>query len=276
MLNLDWENENDYKFTEKLNAHGWAWEFLKRNINYQQDYKHWKKDGDECLRGKVKYLDEQEGNIWKKYKIHFGEDKVVPEENNGYINFYKPIQYLYKKYNIESIFFLSNPSAIISDLPDPNVKIESNIIRINFVDEIRISSLFYLEEIPESFIKGLKPREAKEIALLFNLELPIADQLKEAREILRHRKELLEKEGKINCINKRANKKIYQLYLRIFDAKKKKVENDLIAKYFFPTISNIYPEYNRNRKVKDHLIAAKKLIEHDYKYLPLILKNKHI
>lgn len=34
----NWKNEEDYKYCEKLNHEGWAWEFLRRLASYQDDY----------------------------------------------------------------------------------------------------------------------------------------------------------------------------------------------------------------------------------------------
>jgi len=38
-LKRDWRDENDYEFTKKLTPQGWAWEFLRRNPDYQKDWK---------------------------------------------------------------------------------------------------------------------------------------------------------------------------------------------------------------------------------------------
>lgn len=35
---LDWKNKNDYEFTRQLNSAQWAWEFLRRNIEYQEEW----------------------------------------------------------------------------------------------------------------------------------------------------------------------------------------------------------------------------------------------
>ena len=38
MTNPIWDAPEDYEFTELLSKEGWAWEFLRRNPKYQQDY----------------------------------------------------------------------------------------------------------------------------------------------------------------------------------------------------------------------------------------------
>ncbi|NOQ80412.1 MAG: hypothetical protein GQ546_13555 [Gammaproteobacteria bacterium] len=37
---LDWTNESHYLYTQELTKDQWAWEFLRRNPDYQKDY-HW-------------------------------------------------------------------------------------------------------------------------------------------------------------------------------------------------------------------------------------------
>jgi hypothetical protein len=34
----NWKNENDYAYTTSLTPAGWAFEFLRRNKEYQKDY----------------------------------------------------------------------------------------------------------------------------------------------------------------------------------------------------------------------------------------------
>ena len=55
-IHRDWKNSDAYTFTEHLNLLGWAWEFLRRNEEYQRDWvyalkRYFKSDrirGDEC------------------------------------------------------------------------------------------------------------------------------------------------------------------------------------------------------------------------------------
>jgi hypothetical protein len=35
----DWKNPQDYAYTRTLTGNGWAWEFLRRNLDYQQHFK---------------------------------------------------------------------------------------------------------------------------------------------------------------------------------------------------------------------------------------------
>jgi hypothetical protein len=42
----DWRDPSAYDFTETLDGNGWAWEFLRRNSEYQQDFEERCKDYD--------------------------------------------------------------------------------------------------------------------------------------------------------------------------------------------------------------------------------------
>ncbi len=34
----NWKNDTDYNYTKRLDGPGWAWEFLRRNPDYRNDY----------------------------------------------------------------------------------------------------------------------------------------------------------------------------------------------------------------------------------------------
>ncbi len=38
MAKRNWRNAADYKFTKDLDLNGWAWEFLRRNLDYRKDW----------------------------------------------------------------------------------------------------------------------------------------------------------------------------------------------------------------------------------------------
>jgi hypothetical protein len=38
ILAVNWREPETYSYTETLDARQWAWEFMRRNTDYQQDY----------------------------------------------------------------------------------------------------------------------------------------------------------------------------------------------------------------------------------------------
>jgi hypothetical protein len=52
----DWKQAADYKFTKGLDRNGWAWEFMRRNKNYQADFA--KAAGGEMIYQPLKEKDE--------------------------------------------------------------------------------------------------------------------------------------------------------------------------------------------------------------------------
>jgi hypothetical protein len=42
MKSSNWRNSVHYEFTQSLDAAGWAWEFLRRNPEYSEDYHNWR------------------------------------------------------------------------------------------------------------------------------------------------------------------------------------------------------------------------------------------
>ena len=59
----------------------------------------------------------------------------------------------------------------------------------------------------------------------------------------------------------------WKMYLRLLDAVNNKKSIEEIAKYFFPKVSNVYPDFFRKSRVKERLKQAMKWVNGKYKKL---------
>ena len=60
----DWRNENSYNYTAKLTRAGWAWEFLRRNPEFRNDYARVKAKTSKVRRGKLRVSEMPELKRW--------------------------------------------------------------------------------------------------------------------------------------------------------------------------------------------------------------------
>ena len=49
-MTLDWKNEEDYAYCNDLDANGWAFEFLRRNPEYQNEWRDFCKIRDQLVK----------------------------------------------------------------------------------------------------------------------------------------------------------------------------------------------------------------------------------
>lgn len=79
---LDWKKDSDYQYTQSLKREQWAWEFLRRNPEYQTDYQwfisHWK--ALEKKYGKVPDLDYQ---AWKQDPLAYKIVDIASEQDGN-------------------------------------------------------------------------------------------------------------------------------------------------------------------------------------------------
>jgi hypothetical protein len=68
----DWRKPCDYDFCENLDMSGWAWEFLRRNPRYLDDWK----------RAKVAYQGKRNSAIQQRYGERWGLYRIINPTNN--------------------------------------------------------------------------------------------------------------------------------------------------------------------------------------------------
>jgi hypothetical protein len=163
--------------------------------------------------------------------------------------------------------YLMQKHGLVANIgfPNPNLKYEDQILLA--FENNNFQYLEYWEDIPQKHIAGLKPSRPSEIAILFDLELPIDSFLEKVESFLKEKQKILKNDKKIKVINKRdRGGKLYINYLRVLDAFSHGQDLGAIAEVFFPG-ENGYPDYAGNKKITNYYKAATKIRDHDYRYL---------
>lgn len=98
---------------------------------------------------------------------------------------------------------------------------------------------------------------------IFDLTLPLRPQLIAVRSKL----EEAAKDKGVLAKKKYQRRNLFTTYLRLLDAEQTDAPVKEIAAQIFPTISNVDPDYNGNKRVIDGLLAAKLLRDSGYRSL---------
>ncbi|MFZ5659568.1 MAG: DNA -binding domain-containing protein [Pseudomonadota bacterium] len=247
----DWTDQSKYPSHHLLSY--WAWEFLRRNAGYQNDYKAFSSLPDAIdnnTTGKWK------GSLREPLHCFYCNPAAMPGETvEEYLirNAHEDWQaipmadYLCSKWGIS---------------PVPHDPSNDNPFALGpGFEEYRPPIVDYSDE-------GLVPTESGEIAVLFNLAWPIEDQLEAAKEALLERRKTWEQlAGFKRRRQARERSSSYKTYLRLLDAELTGASVSDMADVLFPHIRNIYPDFSANDRVKKSLQAARRMRDSGYRAL---------
>jgi hypothetical protein len=148
----NWTNKKEYPNSKPTPSHQWAWEFLRRNSEYQKDWVLWQKI--------------YAGKNWK------------PACRKRNIK-----ETLIKKGRIPCLEFLANSYGLRHLMEDPKTPNPCLTFSLLFNHWPKRSKLENNDE--------LMPEDELEVAFRFHLHRPLAPQLKNAGEWLRYEKKLM-------------------------------------------------------------------------------------
>ncbi len=228
MSRPDWRNASDYEFGEISDLY-WAWEFLRRNSKYQED---WKFEFDCSLQANK--------DLFQRSSHYY--DEIIPGEVSGS----KGRTYYFETYGIYT-------------LPNPDISRPQHITIEPAYGQIRVREKDGLGK--ESMI--LYKNQA---AITFDLSVPIKPQLKKATEKIESMREKYGVDDSEKSI-RRQQQNLYSKYLRLLDGKLAGADNKTLAKVVFHWIDNGYPAFKGSNRVRDSLAAANKLVELKYRFL---------
>ena len=119
-----------------------------------------------------------------------------------------------------------------------------------------------------TIIKGAyEQKEPHDVVFKFDLRLPLDAQFKRALQSAKTRQRQLSSDGRINFKDTRDRTDKYVIYLQIIDAIDDGQEHGHIAGCLFSDIPNDYPEYYRLKTLNNHINAAMRLRDIDFKLL---------
>lgn len=268
----DWKVENNYIYPKDTSMDRWAFEFLRRNHNYQKDVQDYLAVCNSIIDGFNPFLrpavdSKQIGNYYdqldemaRHYEPPLKEGETESQwltrlASEGLSGKSTPLDvWLAEKWGLNNLF---NPYSEFNYL---------HLTFINTASKVTIAERGWFDR------QGIKlVSTADKQAFVINYNLPILQQLAAIKRYASsHKKWLMKKHDLIPLPSKRNRSNLFSIYLRCLDAADAGISESHMAKIFYPKITNEYPDYFGTKKVTDQLKAAKKLRNHDYIYLPLI------
>lgn len=223
----NWKDRTAYPDTKTTRPIQWAWQFLRRNSLYQARW-------DALMRPYWNFAD------------HSYDDSAIFNDEAG-----PPISRV-----IESPSRIMQREFSLWHLPPPPEMSGSILI----FDHMIVAMRDRPSSGPSHIAQG-------EVAVTFKLGLPLDGQLKRAQRVLEDRAAHLSKMGRLKRANTRNHPGQWQTYLRLLDAEAAQADTREIASIIYPAIANVYPDYHANRDVRRDLVVARKLRDHDYRYI---------
>lgn len=255
----DWQDLSRYPDPKTSPMRRWAWEFLRRNEEYQRD------------AGPILALDKMhdarlhraiaEGEVddihtlWDRMK-EFGADETETDDL------------------IRRTARLSRKWALSrGTIPDP-----ANDQAWN-EDEFEIEGSFcHAYPARWAFTTGkpcqfmARPKNPNEIAVVLDLSRPLQSQLESARQLLSRLQDKYVKCGYVEASRIRGrsrNPALLLNYLRAFDAAARGYRANDVVGILYPDCDNEYPDRAASKQFHEHVEAAKSLIAGDYRWLKI-------
>ena len=253
----DWRKITDYPDPKTTKGRQWAWEFLRRNPEYQR-----------------LYAEYDSLSIKRPLKAHPAGYEYLTKDS--YIDYFREAksneacrqadlirQEMLKKFGLR---VLLHDDLLAPDCTDFKRLAFQNDFYPPYIvyRDLPLSQGLYSTDEGESFtgfLVPIVPRKEGEITIKFNPNYSIDSQLEAAKKILTNR--FGEKAKRL-----RADNNIQ--YLRILDALANGVDKSEIKSALYPYIKDAYPEYGATKKLFQQQKEAEKL--RDVGYVDLIHK----
>ena len=224
----DWKDSTAYPNEKTTTDKQWAWEFLRRNPEFQKDCK------------KLKSGQHEHFVHDPPFKTNESPEEYIRRTGSSPSRRVDIKSYLAKKWCVDNIREI-----------DPE---QTDYEKVKF----RLVSSVDVVDVND----GLSRSGETEVWLSFDLSKPVKQIIPDAEFILGDIRKALKKAGKLKDFKKRN----YLKYLRFLDAKER-VSYSQIAEVFFPNTPDYYPDHKARHKVKEVLMEARLLRDHDYKKL---------
>jgi len=271
MVRSDWQKAENYDYVDELSPSALAFEFLRRNPDYQADYKEYttkierlfnkygsSEDTEKQVRADTSFWklqpENKEGELlddWKR-RTMLGDQCPKPT----------PIEYWY-----------GEKWRLIRAFPDPSKRAHNDI---QFKPYVPYPEMPMFEGIKSYFADEEPfPQQLGTAVLAFNLQFDLTKQIDSARILLTSLKKALEKDGWIMFklgINKpsKFDERIKE-YLRAFDGDISGAKPIEIGNVLFPELPNtVNDNYERSETASARIDQAKNIVERTYQIIPFL------
>jgi len=248
----DWKDLNNYPNPETTSFNQWAWEFLRRNSEYEISYKRFVADIPIVEAGKnsifwkdvPKSLHQEYSQVRSKFYLNLC--LIDPSCN-------------YDAHSFTQILQFALPGGNDTDSPDQCLGMQTR-------DYFETDAENYEEKVTdkgwECTFRNFKPLHAwqpYETVIRFDLRLPIAAQIQQAKRILLAMKEIQSEKFDFPSFDSKQQRDKFPEYLRLLDARHAGVTKREMCE------SVLNCEYDPDSKaIKTNLVAAERLQNEDY------------
>lgn len=269
----NWQIKEDYSFTETLTPEGWAWEFLRRNPDYRQDYQ----EVNESLLN----IEQEHGQLDRLstnqlaeipgaciFQPERDEQETLAEWNRRCIR--EGIQP--KIYSVS--VWRARQWGINGRMLDPNTE---ETLAPKFIIIPRHPRLVFYDECPDYFAVNSEGHEPNYPLVLaaFDLTLDLKKQTDEIRSSLSSIKKELKKIDKSMFPSYSHQTGRWLNYLRILDADSENVRAAEIGEVLFGYIGNDITARKKKRdKVYQNKKKAREYRDYNYRVIPLLGSGK--
>ncbi|GEM_PF-3461295 len=251
MFPPDWKDPSQYPDPKKTSGKQWAWEFLRRNPQYQNNFNEVinlpkKRAGNFLLNDPASYIWNPERKYFKTKKEYETFDKYIARLQRSGLKFNPPIhkkRFYADKWGVKRM--------VSPEEDDYNI--------VEFYKSLLPVRLMKSPDDFENLInEGIDREEIypNEIILGINLERSVESNICEIKRIIQEKKNKLDLRNKV--IRKERN--YFSRYLRILDARALGISYQNIGKIIF---KNEDPE-NAKRKSANGYQAASKISQSGY------------
>lgn len=266
----DWRNETSYNFPQRNSWRLWSWEFLRRNPEYQKAWREHYVDGP--LKWVVELVHNAEarspeemaafvGEKNERFELNVCDPPALPGETReqwlariGEGNETPLAVHLAKQFGLFS-----------GNLCDPSINTPP-VWWVSFDSSAGPAYLDWFPGCPESVL-GMRPEAPEDFVVRFNLNRSLAMQWKRIKRSMEYQRKKLSEEGLISPENPRTHGSNFPSYLRVLDAKTSGASVPDMASVIYSHLPNDYPECQAKQTVRNHLSAAEKLRDSDYRVL---------
>jgi hypothetical protein len=248
----NWKDEQAYPRGNKISARRWAWEFLRRNPNYQEDWAkvvaRWKEILPNFEPDKV--LSDNEAAMIEDERFDLFEPPKLPKETDD-----QWIERVGRGFKAPLHSLLAKKWGLLTMISPA----------LNYPWTIHFESGVAARFVNQHW-DGFKLGRmiGPQAAMAFDLTKPLKPQLRAAGVALADRQKYLETKGALKVRRPRLNPEKYPNYLRLLDALAAGAKNSEIAVRLLPTVANAYPKFSAAHRLKDMKSAAIELRDGGY------------
>lgn len=255
----DWKDVNAYPRWGRPSLMRFAWEFLRRNPEYQKDWENYVHICRSIVPNydPLSYLDYRDRHKLEHHPDyhHFDPPRMAGEtaeewdvrvsgENCNVVSF--SIWYAQKwglRAGIRNPFYVKWIPAF-SNTPSPHI--------ISKIED------------------GERYKDETYRVLVFDLSIPVDIQIESARRMLLERQQILIERNIVKPFKNKIPRKEWVIYLRLLDAEADQVSPKEMAAELYPHEDDVYPDYLPQKKVRTALTKARKWRDSWYQLIPLL------